>query len=337
MPMEYPQVIVAIKEWIGKNKIQTDSTVSVSGQDGARKATLVEFFLKAAGDIAGTFLGGKDLLPGDSFSAAGEVVPGALRETITSIGAQVKDVVGGFGTSISDAWSTTGGQLFQNPFSDSVALAQEKGAAILGIYSDSSLSPEIQDAAADLILKAQPGGVWDSALASYHEFTNQLAGVTIPGTDGFTIHNAIDAAENTTNEFLSKITTIKKFDIGDLAGSLTNNGLMENVTKRMDELRALASFPGVTPEMVAAKVAEVDAAHQALSDQVASDQSNYASFIAQQNALEGIVGAGLNFADSNHQDLLQTIYKPTTLANVKAVADLKAAQDAAAVTQVPRV
>jgi hypothetical protein len=80
------------------------------------------------------------------------------------------------------------------------------------------------------------------------------------------------------------------------------------------------------------------AAAEAMNAQVAADKANYAKYLAQQQALDAIVGAGLeiNAINNNpdltdqHKALLTSIYNPVTLANAQNVANLKAAMDATA-------
>ena len=321
--LNYQEVMVAIKKWVGENRLTTDSLVEVSGNNAARQATIGEMLMKFATQAFGSAIGG-DSLP-----------PGPLKDAVSSIGNQVKDVMGSLGSSlnISDAMGDLGKYFYQNP----VEFQNNQYDALINIYSNENIADEIKDSAAQIVLNAKPDGLWNQATELYNDFTNQLSGVTIPGTDGFTFKQALDLGVDKTNEFLSAATGIKKFDVIDLASCIAAPIAMTKFKDYHEQLKAAQGMPELTSLQRLAKNQALNNAANGMSEaaremtaQVAADKAAYAQALAQRNAISLITNEGelyniiTNDANltSEHKQLYISTLQASTLENAKRMSDL---------------
>jgi len=335
MAVEYPQVIAAIKEWIGKNKISTDSMVEISGQNAARQATLGEMLLKFAGDAFSAVMGGSSVLPGDTKLADGSIVPGALRQAVLNIGDQVKGIMGSISSGIGSALGDVGKFVYQNPASFDTELFNAYSSIDPQILLN--MDPDVRIAFEEAVQNAKPDGLWNIATQNWNSFTDQLSGVSIPATDGFTFKEAISLGIDKTNQFFSAITGIKKFDVVDLASCIMAPAALAKFTNYHDQLMAAATMPAVTAAEIAAQKKAINdasagmtAAANEMNAQIAADKAAYAQAIAQKNAIDMITNEGdvynIIMNDTNITDDQKNVYISTlqaaTLNNAKRVSNL---------------
>jgi hypothetical protein len=238
------------------------------------------------------------IIPNPS-AGAEYIIPGPVRSTLTSIGAKVAETVKSFqlGTdqSTSAAYDSVkdNGTMCINPVKDEIA----KSSISLSSITDN--------------IKAGADGAWTAAKDKFHAFTDALSGVRV-GTDGYTLGDAFKAADDyvvkTTNAFevgVRETLGLKNFSVADFAGSLVDKTLLPNFNEKLNAYIAAKKDPEITEEQLAILEAEVDAAAQALSDQVDRDNANYLEHIAQQTALEAATNTGstYNSAPDEHKEL----------------------------------
>jgi hypothetical protein len=227
------------------------------------------------------------------------LIPGPIRSTLNSIGSKISETVKSFQASPDQSISTAydsvkdNGTLCVNPLKDEIS----KSSISLSSITDN--------------IKAGADGAWTAAKDKFHVFTDALSGVRV-GTDGYTLGNAFEASKayvvQSTHAFevgVRETLGLKDFSVSDFAGSLVDKTLLPNFNKKLDEYIAAKQDPEITEEELALLEAEVDAAAQALSDQVDQDNANYLEHIAQQAALEATTNTGstYNSAPDEYKEL----------------------------------
>lgn len=300
-----------IKTWLNDHKYTIAQTIEMEGQSAVRKASGKEMLMMLVNDLIGygisagiSYLGagGPATLPGDTVGADGVVIAGPLTQIFGNIGDKVTTMVQGWfgaGGTIAEAYSSVSSAVFQNPLTAPITEAFTK----------------LADLAVDTI-KADVGGLWKTAIDNFHDFTNVLSGVTVPGTEGYSLGDAITAAgdyakqgADAINSRVMDLTGIKKFSIVDLAGSLTKDNLMKDFNDKLLAYQVAKADPLTTPQELAAKELEVDYSAVALNDQVALDKSNYAYHVAQSNALDVVTKTGTLY--NSMPDEYKSLYAST--------------------------
>ena len=349
--------------WLKDHKYTTTSSVVMEGQKGSREASGLEILIQGVVQV-GVSLGSSltswvtgggsngvgSLMPGDSIGTQPDVVPapaggytdtttgifypegtpspnplagqeyivaGPVRSTLTSIGNKISDTVNSFklsgSTSLTDAVDapTVGSTVFQNPLTSSFA------------ESNATLAETDN-------IKAGLSGTWTAAKEKFQAFTDSLSGVTV-GTNGYTLGEAFKASSayvsdkaNAFDAGVRSVLGLKEFSVIDFAGSLTDNTLLPTFNAKLKEYNDAKSDPNITPAQLALKEAEVDAAAQALSDQVDQDNANYLEHIAQQSALDSITNTGSTYSDApdEYKDLYaSTLQDPSIATGISSTID----------------
>ena len=339
MPVEYPVVIAAIKEWIGKHKTMPDPGVEIGDQPAVRKASGSEMLsaaFKELGTLAVT--GGFNFATGgtEGFNKFFDSLPPALKEPLGAL----KDTFGNLTSSIPGSGTFTDAlssikENFINPIGDSLTSFKT---AVLGDSSsltslaqtyettDPSVSSWLTSASTTL------GTTVKNAIDSAKSWSDNLSlgGTYVNGVwepSSFTLTDAISATNNAGRDFLSKYAGITEAPtLTDLTGTLVKDNLINDLSSKLsiERLAREKDLSDPTINVDTGKtnlqehqqaVAEVEEAALALQEEVDRNKENVARMLQQDSALDGIASV-TNTLNGIQDEEAIALYKKTINPNL---------------------
>lgn len=339
MPVEYPVVIAAIKEWIGKHKTMPDPGVEIGDQPAVRKASGAEMLSAAFAELATLAVsGGFEFATGgmEGFDKFFDTLPDALKEPLSALKTTFGDLtssIPGSGT-FTDALTSIK-ENFINPIGDSLTTFKT---AVLGDSSgltslaqsyeitDPSVSTWLTSAASTL------GTTVKTAIDSAKSWSDNLSlgGTYVNGVwepSNFTLTDAISATNNAGRDFLSKYAGITDAPtLTDLTGTLIKDNLVNDLSSKLS-LERLArqkdlSDPTINVDTGKTNlqehqqaVADVEEAALALQAEVDRNKENVARMLQQDSALDGIANV-TNTLNGIQDEEAIALYKKTINPNL---------------------
>jgi hypothetical protein len=343
MPVEYPQVIMAIKQWIGQHQIKPDPSVEVSGSPVARKASGSEMLSMAFKELATTAAtAGIALGTGgtEGFNKYFDSLPKELKEPVSALKDTFGNLTNSLPAGVSEAL-TSFKQTFINPIGDTLSSFKD---AVTGNVTDltatsatyldnagaeTTISSALKSAANDM------GTTIKSAIDKAKSWSDNLSlGGTTDATgkfvtSNFTLSDAISSANNAGKDFLSTYVGITQApSLTDMVGTLTkdhltanfSNALVKEKTAREQDLTVPANFAAWQTAHE-----EVVAAADAINSEVDVNQQNVARMLQQDTVLDGIanVTSSLNdIKDPDAKALYAKTMDPNLLATAQAISPL---------------
>lgn len=237
MPVEYPQVMMAIKDWVGKNKTGPASSVETEGQPAIKKRSFAELIAAGFADLVSLAIsGGLALGTGGSegFNKFFDGLSPALKEPLSAL----KETFNGLTTtsggdsiipsSFQSAW-TGFKDVFVNPvattfseFSDGLSVTSNELAVL-----NSTLASDQPELASAFSSNASRLGL--GLKETWLDIKSYSDGFTL-GTSDFTLTDAFSAANDSSTKFLETYVGITKApSVGDLAGTLVETELHDNM------------------------------------------------------------------------------------------------------------
>ena len=348
MPVEYPVMIAAIKEWIGGHKTMPSGSVEIENQPAIKKASFSDMVTMAFTELvtlaatAGiTFAVGGAEAFGKFFNGLNP----ALKAPLESLQGGFNSLTGSLPTSMQDAL-TWGKETFINPIGTTLSdirLGLTEGTDKLNVLSSFTSDPA-QAAAFTSAANSYSGAV-GQAIQNMKTWTD---GLTLGSGDyGFSLNDAFSAVNSSSTKTLELLGVTNAPTLTDFAGSLVKKDLTENMTasltkeaaaraKMEAELKAPppVGYVGSAGEYQAtvspATYAEWLSAHedvvasaQAINQQVLDDQQNVVQYTAKQSALGAIGSASLNLnslSDPDQKELYASTLNPTIKSHVETLA-----------------
>jgi len=334
MPVEYPVVIAAIKEWIGKHKTIPDPGVEIGDQPAVRKASGAEMLTAAFAELATLAVtGGFNFATGGSegFSKFFDSLPPALKEPLTAL----KDTFGDLTSSIPGSGTFTDAlssikENFINPIGDT--LTSFKTAVLGETVSLTSLSETYQTtdpSISEWLTSASTtlGSTVKNAIDSAKSWSDDLS---LGGTyvndvwtpSSFTLTDAISATNNAGRDLLSTYVGITSAPtLTDLTGTLLKDNLINDLSSKL-EIEKLAREKDLSDPTINANtgktnlqehqaaVANLQIAAQELQAEVDRNKQNVARMLQQDSALDGIAGV-TNTLNGIRDEEAIALYKKT--------------------------
>ena len=322
MPVEYPQVIAAINQWIGKNKISTDKGVTISGQPSARQKTALEFLIAFGIAYAIDSVFGTSTLPKDLKTGVDQVVKGVYT-TVTNVGSDIYKAL--------DIGSSVG----QNPIEVPQVEAANATEAVKNLTVPTVSNTTAQSAWNNLVTKAE--GLWKDVQTEWKSMVDSLSGVKTPAPDEHTLLSGLNEGSKYVGtvaekigiygfnpaDFIKSLSTLSTIGKGgqDYAGQIT-----EKMT-RVVELRAQPdqNDPAVTAEIIKLNQ-ELEQLHSEIQTTVASDKTNMRISIAQSNALDAMGQSAQSISDyPDFKDTILATMQPDAAAGAQGLLTLREA------------
>jgi hypothetical protein len=341
MPVEYPQVILAIKTWIGQHKVTPSSSMEVDGQPAIKKAGFGDMLSMALGEIISFAAeAGLNFAVGDAAGLDKLVnnLPEGFREPL-------KSVVGSIGEMKNSALNSIGipSDAFTNPLADTIS--SFKSGLTLGTENLNAIRANLDLSTggtgfSDFVNNAAEsmGGYMKTAMDSMKSWTDTLSLGT--GDNPFRLTDAFSAVNSSSTKALELIGITKAPTLSELCGTLVNDEITKNfqtaftkeLSARLEMQSLLPAAPGEgapPPELsYEAKAAfekwktafgELEVAAVAIQTQVDSDQANVAALSKQDAAMDALMTASSTYA--NLEDPAQkALYESTLGAKVKGAA-----------------
>jgi len=368
--VSYPEAIKLILLHIGMHRLTTTPGADIGGADVGVKASLSQIVVGCVTslatanvplcDAAGNPIdsAGNVIVDGVGVQATGNFAANVLGPLADQASAYASEV----GTNISDLFS---GSVGADPWADTYdqigELTQyqrdalyyciehpdfivENTAKSLGIITD-----DIEVTSVLNNIKDSVNGAYTYTIDAAKSFTNNLSGITIPGTDGFTIKNAIDSVNDSVipsiNSAASKV--LPQFDIKDLCGVISSNSI-PNVQQAQQVLLDKLKDPKATLPEIQAAHADLDSKIMVLQNEVDTQKANYATLNNINDGIQKhfdaasdyntIAASGLTLPDANGNPIpVADVYKstlatPGVTINVANALNVKAKLDSAAST-----
>lgn len=293
MPVEYPQVIMAIKTWIGQHKVTPTPTAQVDGQDAVKKSGGMDY-LKAAISDGISFA----VSAGLSFTTGGteglgkyiDSLPPAVKEPILGLKDSFSKLTDGFGTSSIGSAFNSFTSSFTNPISETL-LEFKAG---LQISSDNLADLKTFYAEDPAIVSALDSAAvqFGSSIRTAMDYAKSWSDGLTLGTGDYTLTNAISDVNNSSAKFLEDYVGITKApDLTDLVGIIAKEELITRMDSSIkleeDARKADLTIPENFEAWEAARD-EVYAAAQAIRDEVDNNKAAVAGLVQQQTVLDSI-------------------------------------------------
>lgn len=354
----YPEAIKLVLLYIGLHRLTTTPAADIDGAAVGVKASLMQMVVGAATSLATANVPLADEAGNPILDEAGKQVTGNFATNVLGpLADQASAYASELGTNLSDLFSgSVGADPWEEVWNQVDQLNQISLDALDQLIENPNLFLENSPEFTSEEIKTGLSTIKDSISASYtyviesaKSFTNNLSGITIPGTDGFTIKNAVDSIENsvipTINSAASKI--LPKFDIKDLCGVITSNAIPDVQQAQKVLVDKLQDPKATFPEIQAAS-AELDSKIKTLQNDVDTQKANYAILNNTNDGIQKqfdaasdyntISASKLTLPDSNGNLIpVADVYKstlatPGVTINVANALNVKAQLDSAAAT-----
>jgi hypothetical protein len=359
MPVEYPVMIAAIKQWIGGHKTTPSQSMEIDGQPAMKKAGLMDMLAMALTEgITAGVSGGLAFLGGgaegfDKFYAA---LPEAVKGPLDAI----KDAFptlssGSEGSTFSEAlqWSK---ETFINPIGETIdafkagfslgpqdlagfeQTAQFWDSAKVALLDDTTLTAEELEN-----LTVQYTQFADSARYAAETFSTGAAGLGASfagamdsvksfsdsitfGSEGYSVTDIIKDANNSSSTLFEVVGIKDAPTIDGFAGILVKDELLKTAEAAAAREEALRNEDLTDPEKMAewaAAHAELDAAVTALKNEAADNQAAIVKHLAESAALGAIgeTAANIKEIESFEDPKSTALYKSTLHPSIKATAE----------------
>ena len=355
MPVEYPVVIMAIKEWIGGHKTMPSQSMEIDGQPAVKKASFADMCTMAFQDLVSLAVtAGVSITAGGSagFDKFVDGLSPALKEPLAGL----KDAVGSItdavpgGTSFIDTIKTT----VINPLGDAmnnfklgfVGAEDSLRAAATSLEGtgNTDLIAKFNDAANSF--STQAGGIVGRAVDNVKSWSDNLslggtfndAGVFTPSN--FKLTDAFNYVNNSSATLLSALRVTNGPTLTDLVGTLAQkditNNLQAKVIKEQETRNAIlvdinAQVAGYTGSSGGAPTVIIDpvkqaaweAAHADLVEAAAAaqarvdqDKANVAMMLGQQTAVAAVGSVVADHGSITDADQLK-LFEETIHPNIK--------------------
>jgi hypothetical protein len=254
MPIEYPVMIAAIKEWVGKHKVAPSQSIEIDGQPAIKKAGFADMLAMALGDAINLAVsGGMSFLTGGGagFAEFKSSLPEALQQTIST----VTDGIKSLGTMIGDAnpggdaAATDLSSAFVNPISEAIDNFKfglnASTETLQNMNEYAADNPFIQ---ADLASSAfQLGETVKNTLDGFKGWVDSLAIGT--GDGAFKLTDAFDYVNNKNNGILATIGIVNAPTLTDLVGTyvIKDTLIDDYLAKYTDQVTKLEAFKNLMP------------------------------------------------------------------------------------------
>lgn len=321
MPVEYPQVIMAIKTWIGNHKTTPSPSSQIDGQDAVKKSGGMDYLKAAISDgISLAVSAGLAFTTGGAEGAGKylDSLPPAVKEPILGLKDSLGKLTDGLGTtSIGESFKSFS-STFINPISESIEgfkaglqLSSDNLTDLKTFYSqDATISAALDSASVTF------GSTVKSALDAAKGWSD---GLTL-GTGDYTLTNAISDTNDASAKFLEDYVGITKAPaLTDLVGIVAKEDLMTNMNKSIIKEEEARKMDLTVPENFAAWESardEVYASAAAIQTEVDDNQAAVASLIQQQTVLDSIGQVSAIHSQIEDPEAL-AIYESTLHPNVR--------------------
>ena len=324
MPVEYPQVIMAIKTWMGNNKTTPSPSSQIDGQDAVKKSGGMDYLKAAISEgISMAISGGLSFATGgtEGFGKYLDSLPPAVREPIMGLKDSFGKITDGLG-------STTIGQSFNSftsTFTNPIAEAMEgfkTGLSLSSANLDSLKTFYSEDAAISSALDSASvsfGSTVRTAMDAAKSWSDSLT----LGTGDYTLTNAINDTNNSASKFLEDYVGITKAPtFTDLVGIVAKQDLITNMDAALIKEEEARALDLTIPENFSAWEDARDAVYAsaaAIQDEVDNNQAAIASMVQQQTVLDGI-GQVSNMHSQIEDPAILAVYESTLHPNVRTTA-----------------
>jgi len=321
MPVEYPQVIMAIKTWMGNHKTTPSPSCQIDGKDAVRKSGGMDYLKAAISDgISAAVSAGLAFTTGGTEGVGKylDSLPPAVKEPILGLKDSFGKLTDGLGsTSIGESFKSFSGT-FINPIAESLEgfktglqLSSDNLDSLKTFYSqDPTISAALDSASVSF------GSTVKTAMDAAKSWSDSLT----LGTGDYTLTNAFNDVNDSSSKFLENYVGITKAPaLTDLVGIVAKQELitrMDSALIKEEEARALDL---TIPENFAAwEIArdEVFASADAIQQEVDDNQANIASMIQQQTVLDSIGQVANTHSQLTDPDQL-ALYESILHPNVK--------------------
>jgi hypothetical protein len=293
----YPQMIKAFKTWYGQNKTRPSKSVEIDGQSAVRKSSFGEMLVTGL-----TQLGIQAALSGFEFIKGGteglnkflDTLPKEIAEPARSLAKSAGDAVNGLksglgslipeggalGTfkSLLDSGLQNVGDNFINPIAGTLVTVRNAftGDVVKLGQLQTLYQGELGTVFGDGVFKL--GQAISGAIDTAKNWSDELT----LGTGEFTLTDAFDLVNNSSNQFMSKFLGIGDVPtLSSIAGTLVKTDLIDNLIGAKDReqeaqlnLRKAAAIafptlfdefgdPYTNPEIAELKIGELSLAEQA--------------------------------------------------------------------------
>jgi hypothetical protein len=320
MPVEYPQVIMAIKTWMGNHKTTPSPSSQIDGQDAVKKSGGMDYLRAAISDgISVAVSAGLAFTTGGAEGAGKylDSLPPAVKEPILGLKDSLGKLTDGLGsTSIGESFKSFS-STFINPISDSIDgfkaglnLSSTELTDLKTYYSqDATISSALDSAS------VQFGNIVRSGFDTVKSWSD---GLTL-GTGDYTLTNAISDTNDASAKFLENYVGITKAPaLTDLVGIIAKDHLMTDLDNAIVKEKEARVKDLTVPENFAAWESardEVYATHAAIQEEVANNQAAVAKLVQQQTVLDGIGQVSAAHSQIEDPEAL-SIYESTLHPNV---------------------
>jgi hypothetical protein len=309
MAVQYPQLIAALKEWLDKHKWVDSRGYEVSDKPIAIGAGLLDYAFAFAGDL----LTGA-ALPGDTFGVDGELVRGALSQSVDSFTSSIK----GFASGVFDA---TIGKGIEAVFVDVPALF---GNTPTGWVEVGGLLQETQDYVAQngytalvgnqLGINGAIGGAWDTVKGWGESFS----GYTQQAADSVGITDAYKWTSDKATSLATDVFGVEKFTLDGLAGGMTKTYLKDTAEEKFNALQDLVKVPGSNPTAVTNAANELQVAMEEWQAEVEANKLEAARAIVLEQVTDAVANVARNIRSMEETgfeglDLYKSLVAPELL------------------------
>ena len=321
MPVEYPQVIMAIKTWMGNHKTTPSPSSQIDGQDAVKKSGGMDYLKAAISDgISMAVSAGLAFGTGGTEGAGKylDSLPPAVREPIIGLKDSFGKITDSLGsTSIGESFKS-----FSSSFTNPIGEAIDGFKAGLQLSSDNLDSLKTfysQDATISAALDSASVTFGSTIKTAMDAAKGWSDGLTL-GTGDYTLTNAISDTNDASAKFLENYVGITAApSLTDLVGIVAKQELittMDSALIKEEEARALDL---TIPENFAAwELARDDvySAGAAIQEEVDNNKAAVAAIVQQQTVLDGIGQVSAIHSQIEDPEAL-AIYESTLHPNVR--------------------
>lgn len=340
MPVEYPQVILAIKQWIGQHKVGPAANAEIDGQPASRKSSGAEMLSAAFKDAIGAAVtGGIALTTGgtEGFNKYLESLPDAVKEPLKAMAGTVGKLTDSLPTSVTGAFSSFKDS-FINPIGDSLSNFRESvtGNATdlhdLASSTDYATNPGIGDALRSA--GTYMGTTVKSAIDAAKSWSD---GLTL-GTGDYTLKDAISDVNSASTNLFSQIGITSAPSLTDVVGIVTKDHLTKNMESALVKEKEARGKDLNIPENYDSWVEARDAVYSAaadIQDEVNNNKATVNKLVQEQTVLDGVgdvANTHAGISDPEHLAVYEKTIRPDVLSSVKSFNQLKSSTN-----QVPSV
>ena len=321
MPVEYPQVIMAIKTWMGNHKTTPSPSSQIDGQDAVKKSGGMDYLRAAISDGISLAVNAGLAFGTGGTEGAGKYLdslPPAVREPILGLKDSFGKLSDGLGiTSIGESFKSFS-SAFTNPIGDAIdgfktglQLSSDNLADLKTFYSqDATISAALDSASVTF------GSTIKSAMDAAKSWSD---GLTL-GTGDYTLTNAISDTNDASAKFLENYVGITKAPaLTDLVGIVAKDKLMTDMESAIIKEKEARALDLTIPANFAAwelSRDEVYSAGAAIQTEVDNNKAAVASIIQQQTVLDGIGQVSSIHSQIEDPEAL-AIYESTLHPNVR--------------------